>query len=171
MLCVSARLYPLSWDNSDSGDGPADAFLIWARRAMAFLRACSAQNVTLKTKSNWRTDVRKMLGYVIMCLVFVSWNFDFPPTHLSSQLLVQHWGSACHFWQRRSCTACTENSCPPKCVWCRTPGPPGGAECTVAGWRSRPAAPEDEVSGSPGSYLKAKRGFVSCSSQVCKTEK
>lgn len=50
MACVSARLYPLSWDSRASGDGLERCFLIWAWRAMAFLWACSAQNVTLKNR-------------------------------------------------------------------------------------------------------------------------
>lgn len=95
-------------------------------------------------------------------------TFYFWLTHLSSQPLVQRWGSACRSWRRRSCTACMVRSCPPECVWCRTPGRPGGAESMVAGWRSRPEAPEDGESGSPGSDLMAKRGCVSCSLQICK---
>lgn len=89
-------------------------------------------------------------------------------THLFSQPLVQHWGSACHFWQRHSCTACTVHSCPLECVWHRTPGLPGGVESMVVGWRSRPGAPEVEVSGPLGYGLMAKHGFVFCSFQVCK---
>lgn len=50
MACVSARLYPLSWDSRASGDGLERCFLIWAWRAMTFLWACSAQNVTLKNR-------------------------------------------------------------------------------------------------------------------------
>lgn len=42
-------------------------------------------------------------------------NFS-APTHLSSPLLGRRWGSACHSWQRRSCTACMGHSCPLKCV-------------------------------------------------------
>lgn len=89
-------------------------------------------------------------------------------THLSVPPWVQHWSSVSHSLQRRSCTACTEQTCLPECVWCSTPGPPGAAESIVAGWRSRPVAPEVELSGSPDCDLRAKRGFVFCSLKTCK---
>lgn len=92
--------------------------------------------------------------------------FDLPPTRLCAPPLVKHWGSACHFWQRRSCIACTGQSYPPECAWGRTPGHLDGAESTTSGWRRRLGAPGCEASGPTGYDWKAKRVFVSCSSSV-----
>lgn len=76
-LWVSARLYPLSWDKSDSGDGPEDAFLIWVLRAMAFLRACSAQKVTLKKrKGHGKRNVRDL-----QLIIKLRWNKEFKEKH------------------------------------------------------------------------------------------